>query len=65
MIQPIAKVIRKPGSVLYNSIYCRPVFKITHQMKYLDVRLDIPRQVSSFAAGGGLYSTVHMLASTK
>jgi hypothetical protein len=30
-------------------------------MKYLDVRLDIPRQ----AAGGGLYSTVHMLASTK
>ena len=34
-------------------------------MKYLDVRLDIPRQVSSFAAGGGLYSTVHMLASTK
>jgi hypothetical protein len=34
-------------------------------MKYLDVRLDIPRQVSSFAAGGGLHSTVHMLASTK
>jgi hypothetical protein len=34
-------------------------------MKYLDVRLDIPRQVSSFAAGGVLYITVHMLASTE
>jgi hypothetical protein len=34
-------------------------------MKYLDVRLDIPHQVSSFAAGGVLYITVHMLASTK
>lgn len=33
-------------------------------MKYLGVRLDIPRQVSSFAAGGGLCITVRMLAST-
>ena len=65
MIQPIAKLICKPRSVPYNSIYCWPVFKITHQMKYLDVRLDTPRQASSFAAGVGLYSTVHMLASTK